>query len=226
MFVIDESEHAVMIFEVLVLLTPRECASVLRISVSGKACFISIVDARHTRERILKRREHFDFADRRLFVLFRRHHSHDPLAVMAPDKVESSIEILPRIVFSQTHEAVSGFACAYRIVYIVEQDGPQRIVHRSVKFIAREILSSFAIADFVARVFPDFADEHTFRIGDFDASTHGFDESIRKLVRHIEAPSRSTKFEPVSSYSVFTEYVVLVIAVHLIYFRKIFDSPP
>ena len=176
MLIIQKSEHPVVVFECRIFVPPREAAPVFRIGSSGKACLISVIHTRHSRYRILERREQHYLLYRGSTVLISCHHRKDTLTVMASDQVESTIEVLLRIVFRKAHQPLACFICRNSIVYVVEQDRSQRIVHRTIEFIPREVLSSLSIADLVARVLPHLTYEQVVTVRKLNASTHGFDE--------------------------------------------------
>ena len=106
MLIVYETQHPIVVSEVQVFMAPWIAASVRRILFSHQAYFITVVDARDSRQAVLKGRKKPDLAGRRLVVLFARHHGHDTFSVMASYKSKRSVEVLRRVVLGQAHKLV------------------------------------------------------------------------------------------------------------------------
>ena len=107
MLVVKQPEHTVMYTELIVLSSPGESTPVFRIRFALKSGFVAIVDTRHTRKSIFQNREQLDFADCCSQIFISCHHRNYTFSVVAADKVQSSVKVLFRIIFSETHEFVS-----------------------------------------------------------------------------------------------------------------------
>ena len=145
---------------------------------------------------------------------------------MAAYKGKRSVQVLRRIVLSQTHQFIGSLSGAYGVVDVVEEYVPERIVHGTVELIAHEVPAPLAVADLVAGVFPDLAYKKVFRVCSFDPCASLSDERVRQLIGHVEPPSGSSHPEPVSDYSVLTQHKFSVALVFFDHFRQVLDSPP
>ena len=145
---------------------------------------------------------------------------------MATDEVERAEEVFFRVVLPQAIQLFAGLFGADRVIDIVEQDVSERVVHGAVELVSEEIAPWLIVTDLVTGVFPDFSNEHIVLARCLDASTHIFDERVRKLICYIESPCRGSHLEPVRYYSVLSCDEFSVTFVVLVYFRKIPYSPP
>ena len=215
-----------MISEVEIFKAPRESASVFWISSSEQTGFITVVNARHSRQTVLKCGKQLYFFCCRAVVLFSRHHRHDAGPVMAPEKIERSIEILRRIVFRDVHHPLSRSRRAYGEIDVVEKYVSNRIVHRGIELITHEVFAPLPVADLVTGVFPYFSKQKAFRVRRLDPCPCLRNERIREFIRYIESPARRALLHPVGNDSILSENEIPEAAVVLIYLRQILNAPP
>ena len=110
------------------------------------------------------------------------------------------------------------------VFHVVNDRASHGIIHHGVKLAAVEIRSSAAVADFVRRILPNFADENAVRIVFLDSFAELFEKSFVKLVSYVKSPPRHAEFHPFfDNFIAYERAESLVASVNS---RENFDAPP
>ena len=159
--------------------------------------------ARAERE-LLRRHAYARLLDRRhpLVVGNAGKHGNRALHIVATDEVHHRVEIFPGVVLDLTGEAPRRLPSVQCTCEKVEPDRAQRIVHRRVHLIAREIFARRPIGDFVRRVLPDLADHDGVRVALFKLCKKRLGEGRRQFIDHVEAPACDALLHPVMEHAV------------------------
>ena len=88
-----------------------------------------------------------------------------PLTIVATDEIHHGIEMLNRIIFPQTFDARRCNICVIVMQEIIEDDGPERVIHGTVDFRHGQILTGHVVRYLIRRIFPHLADNDGVRIG-------------------------------------------------------------
>ena len=200
-------QHPIMSYQFFIFPAPRICSSVIWIFISLYACFVTIVQARHTRQHILDQWQDFHpvlskphlvirdsiillivFAETMLWsevssipASARRitQYSQRPCSVMASYQVQSAIEILRRIILCQ---AVQSSHCSLRIAsaqHVIHQKITNRVIHSWIQLIAHEVATLHIVTHLIAGIFPDFSHQKSFRISLFNS----LPDTCNKVIR-------------------------------------------
>ena len=73
----------------------------------------------------------------------------------------------------------------------VEHHVSERIVHRRIELVAKQVMARIAVADLVGGILPDLADKHPIGLFLKEHAADIRDERLLQLVGHIEAPARA-----------------------------------
>ena len=146
---------------------------------------------------------------------------------MTADKVHHRIEIFLRVVLDLTRKPPRRLTSVDRTREEVEHHRAQRIVHRRVHLVAREVFTRRPIGDLVRGIFPNLADHDGIRVALLQLCEKRLGERRREFVDHIEPPARNALVHPVMKHTVLAcDDKVHVVGIRLIDVRQRVEVPP
>ena len=164
--------------DLLVAVRPVVGAAVERVFEALHPNLVAVVNARHagighlpqrrheetarSKVELLGRHAHARLLDRGhpLIVRHAREHGDGALHIVTADEVHHRIEIFLRIVLDLTREPPCRQSAVRTPGEKVKEDRAQRIVHRRIHLIAREVFARRSVRDLVRRVLPHLADHN------------------------------------------------------------------
>ena len=190
-------------FQLFVLLPPGEGLPVLRVPAPGEPGFISVIHCRSPGKGHLPGPE--ESVERpglfRFIPGFQQ--SPEPLHVMAPQKVQHGVQILPGIVLHLLPvPAVRSLGVRFPQGKIQHQV-PEHIVHHAVQFPPGQVLALDSVALLVGGVFPHFPDKGRIRLLCLQFLVETGKEPVGQFVGHIQPPAADPGIQPVMEHAVF-----------------------
>ena len=176
---------------------------------------VAVVDARHAGIGHLPERRHDEAADTEHRLIERHAHARlldrghalvvwdiaedgdGALHVMTADEVHHGVEIFLRVVFDLARHAPHRQRTVCRPRQEVQHRTAQRVVHRRVHLVAREVLTRRAVGDLVRRVLPDLTDHDCVGATLLELGKEGLGEGRRQLVDDVQTPARDPLVHPV-----------------------------
>ena len=144
---------------------------------------------------------------------------------MPADQIQRTVERLTRIILLHALHLAAEHLGAFLADAVVDAAVTERVVHRAIQFMAREVGPQLPVAIFVAGVFPDFAQQQIIFIC-FDAVVDVLDEGIRQLVGHIQTKARCAKRKPMIQYAILPADELVIRRIGFLHIRKIRNAPP
>ena len=231
-----------MVLKVTVFPAPGERTAVERVGIALHPRLVTIIHAGHARERKQQfiqqpqpTQGHVPLVRRQSIIFplclgksLRRfsQHRENPRRIMSTHQVQRPIQCRLRVVLPDGLHFLGKGPRRFLPHQKRHRPIPERIVHGAVQFLTQQIFPQPVIADFVAGVLPDLAQQQRILLFRFAGPSDRRDKRIRQLIRHVQPPSGGPQTQPFSNHAVLSADKLLIARVQLLHIRQGIHAPP